>query len=286
MILETLALALTTGGLGTAWAKWQANKEVKGAYKDLQSAVWRYEFEKERWQETSADFIAERTCFYLWLMPRAREAAGRIGGADASLTALGGETRTQVSDLMRRARAILIGPKATVDLPQLMASGGALAIQGIERLDQLPILHETLGDAVSHLPVPGAGELAGGLGDLAGVAVTDVLSSALLVFSAIRIGFNIRGIVQAGERAEAVRRRTEEVDDAAESMSAWSYKATTISKEADRASYELFKWTWVAEQLAREKTDAGGWRRRLAHKLGSAFDAFSAVQAEAVVKLA
>jgi hypothetical protein len=286
MILETLALVLTTGGLGTAWAKWEANKEVKAAYADLKQSVWDYEFEKERWQETSADFIAERTCFYLWLMPRAREAAGRVGEPDVSSEALGGQTHAQVSDLMRRARAVLIGPKATVDLPQLMASGGALAIQGIEHLDHLPILQQTVGDVVSHLPIPGAGELAGGLGDLAGAAVTDVLSSALLVFSVIRIGFNIRGIAQAGERAEAIRRRTEEVADAASSMSSWSYKAATISKDADRASYELFKWTWVAEQLAREKNDIGGWRRRLARKLGSAFDAFSAVQAEAVVKLA
>lgn len=286
MFLETLALVSMAGGLGTALAKWQANKEVKEAYRELQSAVWRYESQKERWQETSADFIAERTCFYLWLMPRAREAAGLITGPDASLEPVGRETQARIADLMRRARGVLIGPKATVDLPQLMASGGALAIQGIEHLDHLPILHQTLGDVVSHLPVPGAAELAGGLGDLAGAAVTDVLSSALLVLSAIRIGFNIRGIVRAGERAEAVRRRAEEVDDAASSMSAWSYKATTISKEADQASYELFKWTWVAEQLAGEGNDVGGWRRRLVRKLRSAFDDFSVVQARAVVDLA
>lgn len=286
MILTTLGLLLTSGGLGTAFARWQANKELKEAYAKLETAAWWYDRERLRWQENAAELIAERACFQLWLIPRARHAHQSIVGWDGEVRPLGGRTRQQVADLMNRAQAMFIGPKGTVDLTLLMSSGGALAIQGIEHLDQAHVLHQTVGDVVGHLPVPGASDLAHGLGSAAGIAITDVLSSALLVLSVIRIGANLRGIAEAGEAADEVRGRTSRVNQAASTMGDWCERAAGITTETSDASYELFKWTWVAEQLAADRRDAGGWRQRLMRKIQTSFDRFSDIQARAVVDLA
>ena len=251
----------------------EAQKEAAAAQKEVKGAT-------QTLQRNSEKLFTSMKCLNVYrgghlrrLVKRIDRAATKLGlrnqAYESKIGWFGGKQLAEVTKLVSKAYDLCRPPRSIIDSKVAMASWGVLLVQGIEELDrfeiiEIPILDEKIVDLAGDLsPELGAG-LGDVLGDYADFSVADALGVAMVFYSVFRIGRNLSKENEARSAAARFRTELEELRSKTTEVEAIASRSGYIERGLEEASYEAFKWAWVADQIAASPSP----RRRVAAIVG------------------
>jgi hypothetical protein len=175
----------------------------------------------------------------------------------------GQRSQVDAALLFSKSQSLVVLNKTILGDPAAVATGAALMIQGVDCLDKLgwisaPIMHTPLHDVVASLPFEHAVGVSDTLGALGGLEFADVLGGALTVVS---IGLSFGKLSKAEElqaSAWTALGEARKLDAKREELAGIRRQTQSLFDELAGASYELFKWTIVAEETTKIRRSTGG----------------------------
>jgi hypothetical protein len=256
-----------------------ANYALRGAVKNLRNAQQVYEYSYRRFLEEQqicidgCNALAENRQATLdgrWTQLHTFLVSSGVNGG--LFTPPRGVFRDRPEEDVRSAllssQLLRAGNNGSALTAVPLRNSATILIQGLRWSDSLGvvhvnILHERLHDVVISLSPELGDELVKAMGSLGDMEVGDVLGGALHALSLARAGLIFASVSEYGAKASRLRLEAERLDKKRAILEAANQRIPILLLELEVASYQLFRWTVISQEVARFQRAAYGRKRNV-----------------------
>jgi hypothetical protein len=237
-----IALVVTLLGLGATGARIDAADELRGQQFKLRDKQREINGEYKKVGAAAAALGQQRIQSFLLLQ---QSVSSLLERAAKSLTSFTPPVPEKITTLAARCRNLFLQSPNPISGAALNASFAALGVEGIQIIDRLDgvhdcILNQSVGDVAAQAGLVDGADALGVLGD---TVVGDVLGAALVIFSVVRIGFNLEKIDELNMAASSVRAHVQQVEDGISKLKTAAEEIEHMEQELADASYAVFKYS-------------------------------------------
>lgn len=207
-----------------------------------------------------ANLSNSRLAYATWLAPRL--ATALKSEMSAGLQASSGRRWIKkMGRLVKQASTRAVPDPVIFDSSVKMASRVAIVIEVAEWADHFQLInirefHETIGEAISSVPIDGAGQVAGSLGDFGDLGVLDIIGDCLAVFSGLKLVYNISKQSEAAQATAELNQRTSHLDSLWLKLYSSRKEVEEAQKKMDEDTYVAFREIFLSEEVS--KASAAG----------------------------
>ena len=205
--------------------------------------------------DAANNLARQRAAAYSLLCPRLHDAFERLnlsmgeGGAPTRL-----RTREQIEALRQKVMANFVRLELEGDAAVLAMSVTAVVLKGIDYMDQagmisVPVLHQSVEQAIASLPFDGADALAH-LVPCGALSVADAVADVFIVFSAVKLIRNIYKTNALTEDTGKLNQQAKELKAKRKELRKYQQSIETAEADQAEACYQLYRATVLAEAHA------------------------------------
>lgn len=266
------ALLLSACGIFSGMARREAAEKRAETMRRLGSARSSAKWAKEQAEKSINQLVAGRIASHWWLFPKIDDAVSQFNISIKKHNFLievlhsRGKFQRGINRLLRKAKKFIISPNgALFDNWVTLASSAAFVIKGLKTLDGFGVvnihsMHQTVNTAITGLAVDGLDIPTDALGSFGDMAIADIISDGLVIFSAVKILYNIGSVASNNETSEKMESQISTLYGMTSRFHSAEGAATHQAKDLSDTAYQVFKWTMLAEAFAEQnknKKDSG-----------------------------